>query len=232
MRSIILAPFMVACLAACEPTIPDSAAGVGFGNYHTYTRDQALAAGATAEQLDAAPYVAPLPPQTVTVSSAPVAVAVVTPPPSAADPAAAAIAADTRAILARAPNGLSQEGDFDAVSQTRSIAADAELRRQQAAMATRVVPTALPPRPEGDTPNIVQYALSTTHPQGVKRYPRSPLFLGNVKKNCAAFTSANEAQEAFLAAGGPARDRKGLDPDGDGYACGWDPTPFRRVVSR
>ena len=31
----------------------------------------------------------------------------------------------------------------------------------------------------------------------------------------------------FLAAGGPERDRKGIDPDGDGFACGFNPAPFR-----
>jgi hypothetical protein len=30
-----------------------------------------------------------------------------------------------------------------------------------------------------------------------------------------------------LSNGGPERDRLGLDPDGDGFACYWDPTPFR-----
>jgi hypothetical protein len=38
------------------------------------------------------------------------------------------------------------------------------------------------------------------------------------------------AQEAFLAAGGPERDRNNLDPDGDGFACWWDPEPFRRAM--
>ena len=35
------------------------------------------------------------------------------------------------------------------------------------------------------------------------------------------------AAEAFLKAGGPQRDSKKLDPDGDGFACGFDPTPFQ-----
>jgi hypothetical protein len=39
------------------------------------------------------------------------------------------------------------------------------------------------------------------------------------------------AQEAFLSEGGPERDRLGVDPDGDGFACRWDPTPFRRAAS-
>jgi hypothetical protein len=31
-------------------------------------------------------------------------------------------------------------------------------------------------------------------------------------------------------AGGPRRDPLGLDPDGDGFACAWDPTPFRTAL--
>ena len=31
-------------------------------------------------------------------------------------------------------------------------------------------------------------------------------------------------------AGGPERDQFGIDPDGDGYACSWDPSPFRKAV--
>ena len=44
---------------------------------------------------------------------------------------------------------------------------------------------------------------------------------------CARYGSPDLAQQAFLAAGGPDRDRRGLDPDGDGFACAWDPRPFR-----
>ena len=32
-----------------------------------------------------------------------------------------------------------------------------------------------------------------------------------------------------LERGGPQRDRLGVDPDGDGFACSWNPTPFRAV---
>lgn len=247
MRSIYFAPFAVAFLAACEPTIPDSAVGVGFGDYRTYTREQALAAGATAQELDAAPYAAPLPKQTVTVTrAAPVQTVVAagpapTPPAQpqtlrtatrVANPQPAALAAETRQVLATRPATLSRENDFAAVSATRSIQADAKRLEQQRQDFTQVQPTLLPDRPADAGPNIVQYALMSSHPRGVKRFPRSPFQFGNVQKNCAAFATANEAQEAFLAAGGPQRDRKGLDPDGDGYACGWDPVPFRMAVAR
>jgi hypothetical protein len=47
---------------------------------------------------------------------------------------------------------------------------------------------------------------------------------------CDRYRSKDEAQQDFLAKGGPERDAYGLDPDGDGYACGWDPRPFRLAV--
>lgn len=40
-------------------------------------------------------------------------------------------------------------------------------------------------------------------------------------RDCAEFPSGAEAQRFFLATGGPAVDPYGLDPDGDGLACGW-----------
>ena len=93
-----------------------------------------------------------------------------------------------------------------------------------------IEPTELPSRQGGSQPNVVAYALQQTHPKGTQVWRRSGL-TSQAKsiRNCAAFSSADEAQIAFLEQGGPERDRKGLDPDGDGYACAWDPAPFRRV---
>lgn len=50
-------------------------------------------------------------------------------------------------------------------------------------------------------------------------YPRAVGASGN----CAAYRTAIAAQRAFIAEGGPERDRLGLDPDGDGYACSFRP---------
>ena len=76
--------------------------------------------------------------------------------------------------------------------------------------------------------NIVAFALSTTHPVGQKVYRRAnPLGNSMVTRACGRYPSPGMAQEAFLSRGGPERDPLGLDPDGDGYACGWDPAPFR-----
>ncbi len=48
-----------------------------------------------------------------------------------------------------------------------------------------------------------------------------------LQRACARYDSQDLAQAEFLASGGPRMDRRGVDPDGDGFACGWDPAPFR-----
>jgi hypothetical protein len=76
------------------------------------------------------------------------------------------------------------------------------------------------------------YALSTSNPIGTQLYSRAGFNLqAKAQRNCAQFASPDQAQIEFLSNGGPQRDRKGLDPDGDGYACGWDPSPFRSAVN-
>ncbi|MBZ4690872.1 MAG: hypothetical protein JG765_2123 [Cereibacter sp.] len=123
--------------------------------------------------------------------------------------------------------GISDENDFAAVSARETIQSDAERIAQNRAQYQVIPPTPLPQRSGTEGPNIVQFALSTSHAPGTPMYRRSSLRLTNPGAACAGFASPDLAQEAFLASGGPTRDRKGLDPDGDGYACGWDPRPFR-----
>ncbi len=80
-------------------------------------------------------------------------------------------------------------------------------------------------------PNLFVYALSTQHNVGQVRYNRShPLRWRRWEAACAQFPTQDLAQEAFLAAGGPERDPNHLDPDGDGFACWWDPAPFRQAA--
>lgn len=126
------------------------------------------------------------------------------------------------------PN-ISNENNFDAVSSERSIAEDAAAIAQNRAQYQQIQPTAIPQRPDSNA-NIVQFALQTTHAKGTQMYGRSAIRLTNSANACAQFTSADLAQVAFLEAGGPQRDRRALDPDGDGYACGWDPAPFRAAL--
>ena len=122
--------------------------------------------------------------------------------------------------------GISDEQDFAAVSQRETIESDAERIARNRAQYTVIQPTAVPERSETG-PNIVQYALSTTHAPGVQMHRRSSLRMTDPQVACARYASPDLAQQAFLEAGGPERDRRGLDPDGDGFACDWDPRPFR-----
>ncbi|KAA9010147.1 hypothetical protein [Histidinibacterium aquaticum] len=245
-------------LAACGPQVPDSGPGVGFGDYETYSQEQAAraagspsagvpvtgvpgtvaSAGATRSAdgsitLDdlasagigaqpgavAAPPTGPaatppgFPRQRDTLAEAGRSVQVEASPTNAAP------------VLVNNP-GLSDEQDFDAVSDRRSIEGDAA-RLEQAQANYRVVQGNTPERTQDAGPNIVAYALQTTNARGQQIYRRFAPSQGRFQRNCAEYRTPDAAQRDFLARGGPERDRRGLDPDGDGFACGWDPAPFR-----
>ncbi len=126
---------------------------------------------------------------------------------------------------------ISDEQDFEAVSARETIESDAErIARQQEAF-IEIEPEALPSRPGDTGPNIVQFALSTSHPVGSEQYRRGSTSDRKFERACAEYSSADQAQLDFLNSGGPERDRKGVDPDGDGYACDWNPAPFRAARS-
>ncbi|MEL7125890.1 MAG: hypothetical protein AAGK30_06650 [Pseudomonadota bacterium] len=259
-----------AALAACQPAIPDSGAGVadpgrgvGFDNPSTLAAREArareLEVGAP---VPAAPNVAAqtLPPatsatqrntaiQTGQVQGTQTARAVSDPEGldaelaqiAAQNDANAAQANSGEAVINASPSnaapvilnnpGISDENDFDAVASRRSIEGDAARLEQRQQQYTVVQPTALPSRAGSGQPNVVQYALRTSHSKGTRVHRRVSLSsAARTQRNCAAYSSADEAQIDFLASGGPQRDRKGLDPDGDGFACAWDPAPFRRAA--
>ena len=135
-------------------------------------------------------------------------------------------------LSAASSNAISDEQDFAAVSGRRTIESDAALIQQNRQTYEVVAPTAVPQRGSDGQPNIVQYALSTSNPVGTQLYSRAGFNLqAKAQRNCAKFPSPDQAQIEFLASGGPQRDRNGLDPDGDGYACGWDPSAFRSAVN-
>lgn len=169
-------------------------------------------------------------------------------PPTQSDEAAE-IAASTRAALGTSSAGtvqaspsnpapvllnnpgISDEQNFDAVASRQSIESDAERLARQREQYQVIAPTAVPERTDS-APNIVQFALSTQHPKGTPVVRRVGFNLAaKNRRNCAGFESDDAAQEEFLRLGGPERDRLALDPDGDGYACGWDPAPFRRAIN-
>lgn len=227
----VLSLLALGVLAACAPQVPDSGAGVGFGSYSEYRAQQ----DQRAQQLQGQS----LPPP-ASVSSVPLGSAVPLDPDAqlAADTAAALNSG--RAPLQASPSnpapvavnaaGISQENDFEEVSELRSIESDAAAIARNRAQYVLIQPTELPRRSEDGGPNIVEYALRTTNPKGVSLYRRSALNFQNHERNCAGYASADQAQIEFLSRGGPQRDRLALDPDGDGFACDWDPRPFRSAV--
>ncbi|MCL4187527.1 MAG: hypothetical protein KJZ85_07960 [Rhodobacteraceae bacterium] len=253
----ILPVLAVAAAAACAQRVPDSASGVGFESYSDYmrARQAALARPSAAT----APPAAPAAPPAVTGEplsalradgGAPAAAAGAAAAPAAgqASPAPApARPAEPPRVRGDAPStinphlgegeayvspSISDEQDFDAVAARESIESDRERLERLRQQYVVVEPTAVPERP-GAAPNIVDYALATRHGVGQKRHDRSVFATeAGHRRACARFPSADLAQEEFLRRGGPGRDPENLDPDGDGFACDWDPAPFRLAVGR
>ncbi len=108
----------------------------------------------------------------------------------------------------------------------RDIAEQRRLAAQQRLVV--VQPEAVPQ--QDVNANVVKFARETTHPKGTKVYNR-PAFRDRVQSAsvCRRFASNDEAQRQFLANGGPTTDRFNLDPDGDGFACRFDPATYRNL---
>ena len=247
--SVTVLAMACAALTACSPSVPDSGAGVGFDDYDAYL--------AAKQKREASLTGSALPPPNA-VSSEPLDNTGGTTPLNATSTAGstdpADLAAETRAALdetlansgepvvhadpanpaprtAETSLGISSENDFSAVGEHRTIQDDKALIEQNKAQYKVIQPTALPQRSGSGGPNIVQYALNSSHPVGVSKYRRGGFNAeSKSQRNCAKYASADQAQVDFLARGGPSRDKLSLDPDGDGYACSWDPAPFRKAV--
>jgi len=254
MRKTVLALAATAALTACASRqIPDSGAGVGFGDYDSYAaeRDAALA-GQTGQSMTLPPAEAvssqPLGGPGQPMSGTRVSGGTDSPSDIAAEAEAALRASSqtgtpplepasaTPPLQASPGNpapeavntfGISNENDFSAVDQQRTIQDDKARLAQVRSQYQQVQPTALPSR-TGSGPNIVAYALESTNQPGQPLYSRGMFSSENrAARNCAKYASPDLAQADFLRSGGPERDRNGLDPDGDGFACSWDPRPFR-----
>lgn len=95
-----------------------------------------------------------------------------------------------------------------------------------------VTVTSVPTGSATSGPNVMAYALQTRHAVGTSMHRRSnPFRWSRWESACLQFVNQDAAQEAFLAAGGPERDPQHLDPDGDGFACWWDPQVYRQAVA-
>ena len=203
---LFIPAMMVVALGACSPKVPESGQGVGFGGHSNYAKQRAAR---DAELLD----------QT-------------TPPAGAISDEAGMTSKPTqRPSAANTTNNgaISDEQDFAAVSGRESIESDRERLARRSEQYVQIAPKAVPTG-GGGAASVVEFALSTTNRVGDSQYRRSTVFAqSRFAKNCAKFPSPDMAQTAFLQSGGPSKDRKGLDPDGDGFACSWDPQPFRNA---
>lgn len=197
-------------LAACSPEIPDS--GAKASGSSAPRSATSTAAGVLGVADPSAPTVAPATGD----------------PLNAMAPGAAATGQPGQAGAGEDSAALSDEQSFAAVTARETIASDAARIDQNRAQYVVIEPTQLPPRPDGTGASIVAYALATNNAPGQALYRRGGIAKqARFERNCARYTAPDQAQEAFLDAGGPKRDRYSLDPDGDGFACGWDPRPFR-----
>jgi hypothetical protein len=254
-RSLVLMGTLGLVLAGCAPQVPDSGAGVGFTDYNTYQMQQAQreAALTGAAQTGATGIPASVPPGGIPQSdlaAAGIGVAPITTGPIGAPLSGTSLTngqdlnrsggvqatpgnAAPALVTGSTSQGISDEQDFDAVASRESIESDAARRAQQAAQYQVIQPTALPNAPASTGPNIVAYALAAPNRLGQEWYSRFRLSgQGRFERNCASYRSPDEAQRDFLVNGGPDRDSRGVDPDGDGFACGWDPAPFLAAVGR
>ncbi|MGJ5619771.1 hypothetical protein [Sulfitobacter sp. MF3-043] len=233
-------------LSACQPAVPDSGRGVGFdGTFEEQQRRREAALAASGVPAPSSVSSAPLLPvndgSPEATAAATARVLAATRPGGASNglgndaasnsgiaPINASPSNPAPAVVNTA--GISNENNFDAVSGQRTIDDDAARIAANRAQYQVVQPEALPDR--GDAgPNIVAYAIATKHALGTPIYTR--IGLNKASKSvraCAQYSHPDQAQIAFLTDGGPTRDRNGLDPDGDGFACAWDPTPFRRAA--
>lgn len=255
MKSGILMALAVAGLAACSPAVVPTERGIGFDDFTSFELDRArreAALTAPPATIVPPPQVTAIatPPQTQGIAASELAQAGIgqganASPVAPTTPAAPgnlgsdplrtqgldASPSNPAPAVVGAANGLSDEQSFDAVAGRETIESDAQRRAAQAAARELIAPTAVPQRPSNTGPNIVEYALNAPNVKGQEWYSRSLLSgQGRFQRNCAAYGTPDEAQRDFLARGGPERDRLGIDPDGDGFACGWDPAPFIQAV--
>lgn len=227
--------------------------GVGFGDYQRYLRDRentprtsapysvppetargaAPMAQAPRPVAPGAPLVAPMVAGAPVNSQPlpPVQQAMVAPQPG---PQPGMPSFGTTPAFDAGPNirpGVSDEQDFNAVAARESIESDRARLEQQRAQYQVVEVATVPDNSVRSGPNVIEYALATRHPVGAQQHRRlNPLRWSRWESACLRFHNQDAAQEAFLAAGGPERDPNHLDPDGDGYACWWDPAPIRQAV--
>jgi len=226
----LAATFLILGLAACDGGgfsggMASMSQSVGSNDYHRELRAREGA------RRSGVPYSVPpetgsanvLPPVNVLPSTNPLPVtAQPMPPPQPLAPAMAG------AVPASPPVGVAPQTFTPIPFGSRP--AGAEIAPTSTAEIVTV--TSVPTGAATSGPNVMAYALQTRHAVGTAMHRRNnPFRWSRWEAACLQFANQDAAQEAFLAAGGPERDPQHLDPDGDGFACWWDPQVYRQAVA-
>ena len=77
--------------------------------------------------------------------------------------------------------------------------------------------------------NIASFARNSLFKINEKNFKRLISLKFNSIIECSKFANSDDAQRYFLTNGGPHENPNNLDPDGDGFACQWDPKIFRMI---
>lgn len=231
-KNIAIIGVSLLALAACQQQVPNSAEGVGGNDYAQYELERARREASLQSSLQPTGDAIVPPTNNQGVTSSDLAAAgISTGGIDTAGNNTAQLPDRPQAALGSNPE-ISDEQSFDAVSGRESIESDADRRARQAAAYQQIQATTLPDRSGNAGPNIVQYALQAPNDRGEPVFDRLGLSgEARFQRNCAGYRTPDDAQRDFISRGGPQRDRLGIDPDGDGFACGWDPQAFRAIVS-
>lgn len=125
---------------------------------------------------------------------------------------------------------VSDEQDFASVVQRETIESDIQRIKENEDNLLIYDPIDHPEK-TGQS-DVVSFALNTKHTPGTVLFSRNTLFFSRDQylERCNAYIDSEAAQQAFLDAGGPEEDELKLDPDGDGFACSWNPVKYRLVL--
>ena len=125
---------------------------------------------------------------------------------------------------------VSDEQDFASVVQRETIESDIQRIKENEENLLIYDPIDHPEK-TGQS-DVVSFALNTKHTPGTVLFRRNTLFFSRDQylERCNAYIDSEAAQQAFLDAGGPEEDELKLDPDGDGFACSWNPVKYRLVL--
>ncbi|MGO4852763.1 hypothetical protein [Phaeovulum sp. W22_SRMD_FR3] len=123
--------------------------------------------------------------------------------------------------------GYTAPGQFAAASDVMSAPMATPVATPMSAPVAQARPAPVASGAKGA--ELVDYALAATNAVGQSVWERGTVKMANHERACAKYPGSDLAQAAFLKRGGPARDPLNLDPDGDGFACAWDPRPFQQA---